>query len=71
MTWFFLSAFAEVLRNKSSADIKVQDICGKDSKFNEQYIKDKGKTEKLYTIFVQTSTYKNFLSSSSLSKLFN
>ena len=71
MTWFFLSAFADALRNVGKSAVTVQEICEKDDKFNYMYIKDKKTTEKLYTKFMQTKTYRNFLSSSSFSNLFN
>jgi len=71
MNWFFLSAFTETLRAKEGAKIKPSDICWKKTKFNELYMKDKSKTEKLYTKFLQTGAYKNFLSSPSLSNCFN
>jgi hypothetical protein len=71
MTWFFLSAFSDMLQKGSHAVPDMQEICDEDNKFNEMYVKDKKKTEKLYSRFIQTNTYKNFLSSGSLSKLFN
>ncbi len=75
MTWFFLSAFAGVLKpgadeTAAAAGLKAAEIV-MNSKFNDMYVKDKSKTEKLYAKFMQTRTYKNFLSSGSLSKLFN
>lgn len=71
MNWFFLSAFADFLSGKESSAVKAKDICWKRTKFNEQYMKDKSKTEKLYTKFMQTKAYKNFLNSPSLSTCFN
>jgi len=73
MNWFFLSTFAERLRVKEERAIQSKpiDICWKETKFNELYMKDKSKTEKLYTKFTQTRAYNNFLSSSSLSNCFN
>jgi hypothetical protein len=71
MNWFFLSAVTGILGNKEGMQIKVSDICCKKTKFNEQYMRDKSKTEKLYGKFLQTRAYKNFLSSPSLSNCFN
>lgn len=75
MNWFFLSAFVDLLRNKeepsNATAAKVTEISWKNTKFNELYVKDKSKTEKLYGKFVQTRAYKKFLNSSSLSTCFN
>lgn len=72
MNWFFLSAFADLLRTKTDTSLsKVTDAYWKKSKFNEVYMKDKSKTEKLYAKFVRTKSYKEFLSSGSLSICFN
>lgn len=71
MNWFFLSAFAERLRCKEDAQVKMGETKWKNAKFNEMYVRDKSRTEKLYSKFVQTKAFKNFLNSSSLSNCFN
>ncbi len=71
MTWFFLSAFADVLREKKAGPTNVQDICGKGTRFDDLYVNDAKKSEGLYARFIQTKAYRNFLRSASLSKLFN
>ena len=69
MTWFFLSVFNEQFR--VSRDPSKPDISVKESRFNEMYVKDAKKAEKLYARFMNTNTYHNFMNSSSFSTLFN
>ena len=71
MTWFFLSVFNEDLQKSSEPESKSSGLSVKESKFNELYINDGKKTEKLYARFMQTKSYKSFINSTSLSTLFN
>ena len=71
MTWFFLSVFNEQLRNPAELPPSKPDISVKESRFNEMYLKDGKKTEKLYAKFMSTNTYKHFMNSPSFSTLFN
>lgn len=70
MNWYFLSAFANKLGAREDKS-EVNEIVWKNTKFNEMYMRDRGKTEKLYKKFTKTKLYKSFLSSNSLSSCFN